>query len=571
MTRRGGALTAALLAPVLVSAACSAPGAGDPASPTRSLTTAASSAVSTSQQPAAPRRPNVLVITADDMRADDLRWMPRTRRLLQHTGLRFLNSFSPNPLCCPARASFLTGRYSHNHRVLSHEAPYGFGAFDDSRTLATRLHRAGYRTALVGKYLNGYGEQPTYRGHHPSLHYVPPGWSQWWGSTDHRWARGEGPGGGTYNYTHLTSNVNGSIRTWPGRYTTDVTAGQTQALVRSFGRRAPSRPWFIWWTPVAPHFGGPREPDDPGTIRRSDGKPVDWVTPARPAWVRHRFDRAITHGAGTPPHHPAERNVADKPRYIRSYPRLTAREKRAERDVTRQRAEALFVLDRRVADTLATLRSTGQASRTIVVLTSDNGYYLGEHRKRQGKITLHEPSIRVPLLMAGPGIPHGARHDPATVEDLAVTIADWAGTTLPRADGASLRPTIGRGDSGWTRPVVLEGRMPEPAYRRGRHHHAVMRGLNTVGVRTGRYVLIRYSTGETEVYDLRRDPLELSSLRGPATRDLRRRLADVWDRYAACAGAECRRPLPADLQTTPQQTAAIARHQERVRHRYFRY
>jgi hypothetical protein len=98
-----------------------------------------------------------------------------------------------------------------------------------------------------------------------------------------------------------------------------------------------------------------------------------------------------------------------------------------------------------------------------------------------------------------------------------------------------------------------------------------MRGLNTVGIRTGRYLLIRYSTGESEVYDLRDDPLELSSLRERSTRDLRRRLASVWDRYAACAGAECRSPLPADLQTTPQQTAAITAHEERARHRYYRY
>jgi arylsulfatase A-like enzyme len=259
------------------------------------------------------RHPNVLVITADDMRADDLRWMPQTRRQIAATGLRFRNSFAPNPLCCPARASFLTGTYSHNHRVLSHEKPYGFGAFDDSRTLATVLRRAGYRTAMVGKYLNGYGEQPTHVGHHDSLHYVPPGWSQWWGSTDHHWRPGEKPGGGTYNYTHLTSVVNGQLRSYPGRYTTDVTSQQTRALVQRFGSIRPRSPWFIWWTPVAPHFGGPAEPDDPGTVRRPDGYPVPWGTPARPgraevrarpplhrdhAWARHRRDPHRTLEAG---------------------------------------------------------------------------------------------------------------------------------------------------------------------------------------------------------------------------------------------------------------------------------
>jgi N-acetylglucosamine-6-sulfatase len=519
----------------------------------------------------AARRPNLLVITADDMRADDLRWMPQTRRQVARTGLTFRNSFAPNPLCCPARASFLTGKDSHNHQVLSHESPYGFGAFDDSRTLATVLHRAGYRTALVGKYLNGYGEQPTFRGHRPSLHYVPPGWSQWWGSTDHRWAPGERPGGGTYNYTHLTSNVNGVLRTYPGRYTTDVTSEQTRALVERFGSARPSRPWFIWWTPVAPHFGVPIEPDDPGTVRRPDGHPVNWVTPARPAWVKHRFDRQISHGAGTPPRRPAERNVSDKPQWVRATPPLSSREKLIEREVTRQRAEALYVLDRRIADALRTLRSTGQSQHTIVVFTSDNGYYLGEHRKRQGKINLHEPSVRVPLLISGPTVPHGRRYDPVTVEDLAVTLASWAGTRLPGADGSNLRHTITRGDTGWTRPVVLEGLMPERRYARARHWHRLMSGLDTVGIRTGRWKLVRYSTGEYELYNLRRDPLEQRSLHGRRTRIVRHELVRVWRRYVACAGAACRVPLPADLQVGPGRNRAITDHQETARHRYYRY
>ena len=111
------------------------------------------------------------------MRADDLQWMPSTAAMIGGRGLTFHNSFAPNPLCCPARASFLTGQYSHNHQVLSHEAPYGFGAFDDRDTLATRLSDGGYQTALIGKYLNGYGVQPTFADQQDSELYVPPGWS----------------------------------------------------------------------------------------------------------------------------------------------------------------------------------------------------------------------------------------------------------------------------------------------------------------------------------------------------------------------------------------------------------
>jgi N-acetylglucosamine-6-sulfatase len=516
-------------------------------------------------------RPNILVITADDMRADDLRWMPHVRHELAARGLSFRDSFTPNPLCCPARATFLTGRYSHNHRVLDVVPPYAFGSFDDSTTLATVLRRSGYRTALVGKYLNEYGAQPTFRGHKPSLHYVPPGWTQWWGSTEHRWARGHGPGGGTYHYSHLTSNVNGQIRTWPGRYTTGVTAGQTQDLVRRFGHAAPHHPWFIWWTPVAPHHGVPLEPDDPGTTVNSSGDAMFWQTPARPDWVRHRFDRVITHGAGTPPNVPAEPNVSDKPAYLRNQPSLNRQEKRAERTVTRQRAEALFVLDNRIGAVLAELRRSGQAARTIVVFNSDNGYYLGEHRKRQGKVTLHEPSIRVPMIVAGPGIPHGLRYDPASMTDLAVTVAAWAGARLPRADGTSLRHTITYGDGGWRRPIVIEGRMSESRYTHGTFAHGIMRGLNTVGIRTGRYAFMRYSTGETELYDLLEDPLEMNSLKGSRAQALRQELMVAWKHYVTCAGTTCRAALPADLRTSTSLTARIAKSQERARRDFYQY
>ena len=94
---------------------------------------------------------------ADDMQVDDLRFAPHLRHLVAGSGLTFRNSFSPYPLCCPARVSFLTGTFAHNHRVFWHKAPFAYAAFDDSRTLATSLAKAGYRTGFIGKYVNGYG------------------------------------------------------------------------------------------------------------------------------------------------------------------------------------------------------------------------------------------------------------------------------------------------------------------------------------------------------------------------------------------------------------------------------
>ena len=191
----------------------------------------------------------------------------------------------------------------------------------------------------------------------------------------------------------------------------------------------------MWWTPIAPHHGLPVEPDDPAPTRRRDGDFDQWDTPGRPNWVKGRFDGVITHGSGTPLRHSAEADVKDKPIYLRKLPELTPAEKVAETEMTRQRAESLYALDVQVRRTIAHLRRIGQLRHTIIVFTSDNGYYLGEHRKRTGKINLHEPSLRVPLVIAGPGVPHGRRYDPVTTVDLAPTLAAYAGTTMRAPTG----------------------------------------------------------------------------------------------------------------------------------------
>ena len=523
--------------------------------------------------PAAPqtteppqKHPNVLVIEADDMRWDDLRWMPNVRRLVASKGLSFENSFAPYPLCCPSRASFLTGKYAHNHHVYGTLDPYGFASFQDRRTIATVLQQAGYRTALVGKYLNGYGEQRLHTTGGSSLHYVPPGWTQWMAGSDHLWHPGDPIQGGTYAYFDLVQNVNGRIVASPGRYSTDVLAEQTRHLIGQFGRQR--SPWFIWWTPVAPHHGSPVESDDPGTIPRTDGHSTTFSTPARPDWVKGRFDSQITHGAGTPSLGSAEADVSDKPRYLRKLPELTAAERRAETEVTRQRAESLFVLDVQVGNTISELSRTGQLPNTVIMFTSDNGYYLGEHRKRQGKINLHEPSLRVPLLIAGPGVPHGKRYDPVSTVDLAPTLAAYAGVRMPGADGEDLTSLISRGDRGWDRPVVTEGMMSEGLY--AIRHRLGPGPLNTRGLRLGRWKITRYSTGEIELYDLAADPLELRNLaRVPQYAGVLADLKDLYARYSDCSGKGCAAKLPAKFRLSAAEARRITRHEIEATHRYF--
>ena len=517
-------------------------------------------------------RPNVLVIETDDMRSDELRWMPNVRRFIADRGLTFENSFAPYPLCCPSRSSFLTGKYAHNHHVLSHVPPWGFHAFDDSDTLATRLQSGGYATALIGKYLNGYGKQPIHGTDKPSLEYVPPGWSAWFAGSDHLWRpgetyRGTPMHGSTYAYFDLTQNIDGRIRNFAGQYSTDVFAEQARSLMTLFGGE--QRPWFLWFTPTAPHHGPPGEADDPAPSVRSDGGTTVWKTPARPDWVKGRFDAEITHGLGTPLTHSAEADNTDKPLWLRKLPELSEEEKAAETTVTRQRAEALFALDRQIGEMLRTLRDTGQYDRTVIAFTSDNGYYLGEHRKRQGKIELHEPSLRVPFLIAGPGIPQGRRYDPITTVDMAPTIAAMAGIgPMPNADGIDMTSVIEHGDRGWNRPVVTEGLMGE--YPRSVRQTGFDSALNTRGIRLGRWKLTEYSTGESELYDLGSDPLELENLSGdPVYADVLAEMRELWLRYEDCAGKACAAALPQKWRTSVDRTKVITDHEARSVEQYY--
>ena len=565
--RRRALVTAVVLACLAAAPGCgnsAAPGAVPGAEPAASRRTMSAVLGLTGSREA--RRPNMLVIETDDMRWDDLRFMPHVRRLVQDRGLSFENSFAPYPLCAPSRSSFLTGQYAHNHHVYTHLEPYGFAALRDRHTLATVLQDAGYRTGLVGKYVNGYGEQYLRSGK-PSLHYVPPGWDQWYAGSDHLWDFDDpNYGGGTYSYTHLVQNINGRIEAFPGRYSTDVVAEQARGVIDGFGRS--DAPWFVWWTPTAPHHGLPVEPDDPAPTRRRDGQFSEWDTPGRPDWVKGRFDHLVQHGSGTPPRHSAEADVKDKPVYLKKLPDLSPEERDAETEVTRQRAEALYALDVQIRDTIAHLRHTGQLKNTIIVFTSDNGYYLGEHRKRTGKVNLHEPSLRVPLLIAGPGVPHGRRYDPVTTVDLAPTFASYAGTTMSGADGTSILPVITGGDLGWRRPVVTEGMMGfgryDDQYQLGRSP------LDTRGLRLGRWKLTRYSTGEQELYDLEKDPLELRNLvRVPADAKVLHEMRGLFDTYWNCRGDGCRAALPARFQVSPAREERLTDHQVAATDAYF--
>jgi arylsulfatase A-like enzyme len=498
-------------------------------------------ATSTDASPAAALvasgdRPNILLVMTDDMRHDDITYMPNVRRFLQERGTDFRNSFAPTPLCCPNRASYLTGKFAHNHHVWWHDAPWGYGSFDDRQTVAGALQRAGYRTGYVGKYLNGYGRmRPKADPDHNPATFVPNGWTDWRATPDSTPLPESDPrAGSTYRYFDTTVNDNGHLEGHQGVYNSKVLVNEGLEVLDKFTRSG--QPWYLQINSLAPHHGGPVERDDPYL-----------VTPARPRWVKGRFNRTITRGPGVPASGQPELDVADKAAVTRSRSNLGPRERRAIRNAARQRAETLFVLDRQLGRVFGKLRASGQLAHTIVAFTSDNGYMEGEHRWQSGKVIGFESSYRVPLLIAGPGIPAGASDvTPVTTVDLSASVLDWAGAHLAGTDGRSFVGDVGA-RRGWTRAIGYESFMPGIPHDSSEFAQDDPRAA--VGIRTAGYFYVKYSSGEVELFDLAKDPNELTSVAAdPAYAEVRGKLDRAWTAFKDCSGADCDIPLDPSLQ-----------------------
>lgn len=556
-------------------------------------------------------RPNVVMIMADDMRFDDLAWAPNVRSLLAAEGVSMENAFSPYPLCCPARASFFTGMLTHNHHVWTHEEPYAYRVFDDSKTLATSLSGVGYSTGMAGKYLNGYGGATSTGGRAvkrltakmtssrlgkagakgkrvalshvrssesiESWRKVPNGWDEWHVLMEpSRSLRKVGVSGrGPTNYYNAITNDNGVPHSRKGRYTTNVIARDTIGMVKTFA--AKDKPFFVAATFTAPHCGNGSAAEVARDRSRgiSGDKDEDECTPTTPKKVHGKFDAQIARGMGITLDGFSEADangdgrdttadVADKPGLFGSFSSFTADQASAVREASRQRAEAVYVMDRKIGDIIATLKRTGEWDNTYVVFTSDNGFFQGEHHRMQGKVLGYEPVLRVPMIVTGPGL-RGAgaqqRFDPITLVDLTATILDWTDAPAPvTPDGASKANIIATGDRGWTEAVPVE--QAEADTLTGGYDPA-FRGspMRSYGVRTPRYTYVRYADATRELYDLRRDPMQWTNVASdPDYADVVADLDQVWAAGKNCAGSACRITLPAKYQMTAAENRAQTEH-----------
>ncbi|MEX2274124.1 MAG: sulfatase [Actinomycetota bacterium] len=467
------ALPRAALCLVLVFAvACSGaagsdlPTPADPPAPTSAPPTTAAPA------PSVPRPKNIVVILTDDQRWDTLWAMPRVQQDLIEPGVVFENAYVVNPVCCPSRASILTGLYSKHTGVYTNGRPDGgVWAFDPRRTIATSLQHAGYRTALVGKYLNGYEGTA-----------VPPGWDRWFAFA-----------GGDFgaNYVDYVVNDDGRLRNFGSakpEYSLDVLTGQAVRLIRQT-----RKPLFLYLAVSAPH------------------------SPAIPA---PRYASGFV--SGLEPNRPPsfnEADVSDKPRWLR---RLDPLHELPDGSVPRsddrqaQHMATLLSVDEMVGTVIDTLAEQGELEETMIVFASDNGLQSGEHRLTS-KYVPYEESIRIPLVVRfDPAMQAGVRNrDLALNIDIAPTIAAAAGVRRTDHDGRSLLPLLRNKDVAWRDDFLVEHARegtgpPVPSY---------------CAIHGERWVYVRYATEEEELYDLQTDPYQLANL--SESKGVRGRLEDM--------------------------------------------
>ncbi|XP_064489477.1 N-acetylglucosamine-6-sulfatase-like [Ornithodoros turicata] len=371
-------------------------------------------------------KPNIVLFLADDLDVElgGMKPLLRTRLLLQDGGMQFTNAYVTSPLCCPSRASILTGRYIHNvpmrnNTLTGNCSSRAWQQGPERNTFATRLKNGGYNTFYAGKYLNQYGRRSV-----GGVRHVPPGWDDW-----------QALAGNSVYYDYKLSN-NGKLERH-GRdpdkdYLTDVISQKATDFLRR--NQNSSRPFFMFLAPPAPH-----QPFTPPQRYRNLFSNVN--APRTPSFntscnnTKHWIVRQAIH--------PIPEAVGD---WIdESY---------------RNRWRTLLAVDDLVAEVMGALTDLHKLENTFVFFMSDNGYHLGQFSQPKDKRQPYETDIHVPLLVRGPGVPPGSVQKAVVLNiDLAATFLDLAGIHPdPDMDGKSFKSLLANGEAppSWTQNFLVE-------------------------------------------------------------------------------------------------------------------
>ena len=470
-----------------------------------------------------PKKPNIVFILTDDLASNLVPYMPNVLEM-EKGGTTFSNYFVTDSLCCPSRSSIFTGKLPHNTGVFTNTMPDGgYEAFvehgNEALTFAVALQRAGYKTAMMGKYLNGYspgqnGRETRRRNnnrrnitkkerHNDRNGGVPIGWTEW------------DVAGDAYREFNYELNQNGRVVKYgsePKDYLTDVLAG----LADTFIRKSAPGPFFIeiaTFAPHAPYIPAPRDADKfPGLTA----------------------PRSAAFGARPGP---------DSPEWLKAIPALRPADIKMIDQGFRMRVQSVQAIDKMIGQIRSTLTALGLDQNTYFFFSSDNGLHMGEYSLRPGKMTPFETDIHVPLVAVGPGVPKGhAVNVIAENIDLCPTFTELAGVpSLPTSpDGHSFVSVLhGSTVEDWRHVALIEHR--RPTRFRSDPDAPIVFASNPPTYEALRFVdamYVAYQDGEVGYYDLTSDPDELKNIAPSLPVARRQRLHEVLRANQECKGAD---------------------------------
>ena len=344
-------------------------------------------------------RPNFLIIVSDDQRFDTMDYMPNTQQLIFDQGVTFSSGYITTPFCCPSRASILTGLYAHDHYVHVNTNKLNLP------TVVDDLHKNGYYTGLVGKYLNSWDGNAR-----PEYDY----WVSFFGGT-------------VPSYYDPELNINGKWEKKTGYMTYLFEDYVKEYLDKATSQR---KPFFLLFAPNAPHA--------PYTPLKEDKGLLQDLAPFRPPSYN-------------------EADISDKPSAIANKPLINEEDATVIDNTRRRQLLTLISLDRSIGGIMEKLKETGELDNTVVIYISDNGKHWGEHRL-DTKSTAYEEAVKVPFAMRYPPLiptPYVEGKIVGNI-DIAPTVYDLSETKMPDViDGMSLVNLI-NGNGEWRSSLMLE-------------------------------------------------------------------------------------------------------------------
>jgi N-acetylglucosamine-6-sulfatase len=445
-------------------------------------------------------RPNIIFILTDDLAWNLVQYMPHVRKM-QQDGVTFANAFVTDSLCCPSRSSIFTGRYPHNTGIFRNGGEDGgFSGFQrrglEQASFAGPLTAAGYRTAMLGKYLNGYL---------PEKNAPEPGWTNW------------AVAGAAYHEFNYTLNRDGKLHhhgSKPQDYLTDVLSGLGTHLIK----QSADAPFFIeiaTFAPHTPYTPAPRDANAFPGLRAPRTEAFNALPDeSSPPWLRAHRTRPLT-----------KADIAEIDSQFR------------------KRVQAVQAVDQMIGALQQAVAAIGAEKNTYFVFSSDNGLHMGEHRLMPGKQTAFDTDIRVPLIVTGPGVPAGITVQEIVENiDLHPTFAEIAGAAPSASvDGQSLVPLMhGHRPLRWRTVALVEHHHGPNVDKSDPDEPAPHSGNPPTyeAIRSRDFLYVEYEDGEREHYDIATDPNELHNNFAALSEPVKNALHETAMAVKNCHGAK---------------------------------